>query len=406
MVESVPLARLKPAPWNPRLIRDERFRSLVRSLEADPDFMQLRPILATKDGTIYAGNMRYRAAAKAGWAEVPAIFDDVDELTAKARAVRDNNGWGEWQDEELAELLQGIGDAGVELGDLGFDEESLNRILGLAEPTGGLTDPDEIPEVGEDPYVKLGEVWELGVHRLMCGDSTDTQAMAYLMGDRVADVLWTDPPYGVEYEGKTKDKLRLSNDGWVGLKDLLGGAFAAADQHMKPGAPFYICHADKHQRLSMDAIRDVGWQIRQTLIWAKNTMVLGHSDYQYKHEPIFYGYKPVSSGRLGRGEGSSGWYGDHSQYSVFEIDKPSASRDHPTAKPVALVEAQLRNSSQSGDTVLDPFLGSGTTLIAAESLGRACYGLEIDPRYAQVVIERWQAFTGLTARRVAEAVAA
>lgn len=404
MVESVPLSRLKPAPWNPRLIRDERFRSLVRSLEADPEFMQLRPILATKDGTIYAGNMRYRAAAKAGWTEVPVIIDDIDELTAKARAVRDNNGWGEWQDEELAELLHGIGDAGIELGDLGFDDKELNRILGLA-PTEGLTDPDDVPEPPAEPYVKRGEVYELGDHRLMCGDATED--LDVLMGGAQADCIWTDPPYGVDYVGKTTDALKIVGDN-DSAAALVRAAFEAARAVTAPRVPFY-CAGPAGRRMPeyAQAIVDAGWQLHQELVWVKDVFVLGHSDYHYQHEPIFYGYSAGGDGRPGRGKhAGTRWYGDARKTSVLMFDRPKRSSEHPTMKPEALIEHCLSNSTPPGATVLDMFLGSGSTLIAAERLGRRCYGMDIDPRYVQVAIERWEAFTGRTARRVADAEAA
>lgn len=213
--------------------------------------------------------------------------------------------------------------------------------------------------------------------------------------------MWTDPPYGVSYVGKTKNALTLQNDGADGLANLLEGAFAQATKALEAGAPFYIAHPAGGQCLVFgNAIVAAGWQFHQTLIWVKDSMVLGHADYHFKHEPIYYGWVP-GPGRSGRGnhEGSR-WNGDHSQVSVFEVPRPKASPDHPTGKPVALVTAMLANSTETGGTTYDPFLGSGTTLIAAEQLGRRCYGLEIEPRYCDVIVRRWEAFTGNTAERV------
>ncbi len=209
---------------------------------------------------------------------------------------------------------------------------------------------------------------------------------------QTASCMWTDPPYGVDYVGKTKDGLTIENDGPDGLAQLLAGSFAAADDALAEGAPIYVAHpAGRLSVVFADAFIAQGWRLHQTLIWAKDTIVLGHSDYHYKHEPLLYGYKP-GQGRLGRG--GQGWYGDNAQTSVLEVPRPKSSPDHPTSKPVELLTICLRNSSKREAVVLDPFLGSGSTLIACEQLGRHCYGLEIDPRYCDVIVRRWQEFTG------------
>lgn len=347
-------------------------------------------------GHVVDGHARIEEAITRGEAKVPVLYVDLsEEEEAQVLATLDPITGMAIRDEAKLEELLGL---------ISVDDEGLRKLLGTLageNPVTGQTDPDDIPEPGEAPYVQRGEVYQLGPHRVMCGDATVGDDVTRLWGaEGPCDLLWTDPPYGVDYEGKTKDRLRLKNDGWTGLASLLAGAFLCADKRMKPGAPFYVCHPDTNRHEFDKAIEEAGWSIRQTLIWVKNTMVLGHSDYQYQHEPMFYGYKPVEAGRLGRGKGSRGWYGDHSQVSVFQIDRPSSSPEHPTAKPVALVDAHLVNSSQAGDLVYDPFLGSGTTMISAQGLGRVCFGMEIDARYAQVAIERWQRFTGQTASRL------
>lgn len=213
--------------------------------------------------------------------------------------------------------------------------------------------------------------------------------------------MWTDPPYGVSYKGKTKDALTIDNDEKEGLAELLAVAFGCANGVLDAGAPFYIAHPAGALSLVFGrAIQEVGWKIHQTLVWVKDSMVLGHADYHYKHEPIYYGWTS-GPGRSGRGnhEGTR-WHGDHSQVSVFEVPRPKASPDHPIGKPVDLVIPMILNSSARGDVVYDPFLGSGTTIIAAEMKRRVCYGLEIDPRYCDVIVTRYENFTGKKAERI------
>jgi DNA modification methylase len=217
------------------------------------------------------------------------------------------------------------------------------------------------------------------------------------MGEQKAQMVWTDPPYGVNYVGKTENKLKIHNDGCAGLKNLLSKTFKTLDQHLVPGSPVYVAHpAGPNSLVFGEAFLATGWSLRQTLVWVKDSMVLGHSDYHYKHEPILFGYK-VGEGRLGRG--GKTWQGDNAQTSVFEFPRPKASVDHPTMKPVALVEAMLLNSSRIGSLVLDPFCGSGTTLLAAEKNGRTCFAMEISPGYCDVIVKRWEEFTAQTAVR-------
>ena len=234
----------------------------------------------------------------------------------------------------------------------------------------------------------------------MCGDSTDEADVNCLMNGEVAACMWTDPPYGVSYVGKTKDALTIENDGAAGLPDLLYAAFKNADQVLMGGAPFYIAHPPGAQQLVfLQTVVDVGWVIHEQLVWVKDSMVLGHSDYHYKHEPVLYGWTP-GEGRPGRGaHDGTHWYGDNSQVSVFEIPRPKRSEEHPTMKPPELVEAMLKNSTRRADLVYEPFSGSGTTIVACERLGRRCRAIELDPAYVAVTLQRL-AEMGLTPRRV------
>jgi DNA modification methylase len=396
--EAVPLTRLQPALWNPRSIKDERFQNLCRSLEADPDFLWLRPVLATTDGTVFGGNMRLRAAEHLGWETVPAILLDIPEQLAKERALKDNGAWGEWQDDDLAAFLASLQEAGADVGLLGFEERELQQLLdSLGRPTGHV-DPEDIPELPQEPVTQAGDLWLLGEHRVLCGDSTDPLAFAQLVGDESVACVWTDPPYGVSYVGGTKDKLTIKNDSSEGLGLLLRESFNALDQVLVSGAAIYVAHpAGPNSVVFGQSFIERGWRLHQTFTWVKDRLVLGHSDYHYRHEPILFGYKPVSEGR--RGRGGKGWYGGNDADSVFEFPTARRNDEHPTAKPVGLVAAMVKNSSKSGQIICDPFLGSGSTLIACEQLGRRCYGIDLDPKYVDVAVRRWERFTGKTAER-------
>lgn len=401
-VADVALAKLKPAEWNPRTIRDERFKNLCDSIQADPEFLWRRPILATADGTIYAGNMRYRAASHLGLKAVPAIVEDVPEQLAKERALRDNAQWGDWKDDQLAEMVYQMAASGSDVKLLGIEEDELARLLGLtgAGGTEGLTDPDELPE-NVPTRSKPGDLWLLGEHRVLCGDSTVATDVGRVLAGKPS-MVWTDPPYGVAIGDKNRYLNSIARSNRVeenltndtldedSLTQMLRDAFAIAAAECTAGAAWYVAApaVPLHLRFG-EVLRDLGIY-RQTLIWAKNNATfapLGVS-YHWAHEPIFYGWVPTGAHR---------YLGDRKQTTLWEIARPVASPEHPTMKPVELVTRALEHSSTPGDVVYDPFLGSGTTLIAAEQLGRRCYGLEIEPKYVDVILARWENFTGKAA---------
>lgn len=240
---------------------------------------------------------------------------------------------------------------------------------------------DEIPEEPEQPISQPGELYELGRHRLMCGDATDPDVIKTLLGGIQADLLVTDPPYNVNYEGATKDKLKIMNDHMddSSFRTFLCEAFMAAKVNMKPGAAFYIWHADSEGYNFRGACKDVEWTVRECLIWKKNAMVLGRQDYQWQHEPCLYGWN----------DGSHAWYSDRKQTTIMEFNRPTVNKEHPTMKPVALFDYLIQNSSKKGDAVLDTFGGSGTTIIACEQDGRCGYSTELDPKYCDVIINRY-----------------
>jgi len=386
-VQQVPLLALQPASWNPRSIEDARFQHLCQSLTADPEFLQLRPILATADGTIFAGNMRYRAAQHLGWETIPAIRVDIPEQLAKERALRDNAQWGTWEEEDLASLLAELKVSGSDMDLVGFDDRDLQKLLDLLDKGDGLTDPDEVPPLPEEPVTRRGDLWLLGDHRVLCGDSTDPHDVTIVCDGTLVQCLWTDPPFGVDYQGGTNRKLRIKNDQAEGLQSLLDSAFAAIDTVLAPGGVYYIAHPDVFAFEFISAVRKQGWvQARPAVVtWVKDRLVLGRGDYHSRSEPLLYGWKPGAPHLA---------VADRTQDNVWECPRPSRSEEHPTMKPVELVARALRNSTRSGDLVGDFFLGAGSTLIAAEQLGRRCVGMDIDPRYVDVAVTRWEKFTG------------
>jgi DNA modification methylase len=350
--------------------------------------LRARPLIALPDGTVVAGNQRLMALRELGWATVPVVVADISWERARVWALRDNAAYGEWDEHALAELLQELSADGVDLVLTGFEPVELDRLLSGFKPT---VDPDDAPPLPEEADSVPGEIYALGPHRLLCGDATDPEQLARLLERAQVEVLWTDPPYGLDYVGKTKQALRISNDNPAGLADLLRSALAAIDRVLAPSGRFYIASPAGLPGLTFrQAVVEAGWHLHQTLVWAKQTPVLSHCDYLYAHEDVLYGWKP-GPGRPGRGrQRGSRWYGNNAQRSVFFVDRPARSTEHPTMKPVSLIEAMLKNSSRRTDLVLDPFAGSGSTLIACESLGRRCLAVEIEPRYCDVIRRRYE----------------
>jgi DNA modification methylase len=303
-----------------------------------------------------------------------------------------------WDDSVLAQEVAWLQDQNFNTSLLGFDTDFLDGLLAEEAATGdGLTDQDDAPAVQATPITRLGDVWVMGKHRLMCGDSTSVAAVNTLTVGGGIDMLLTDPPYNVAVFGGTRDARdtknfhkgpTIQNDSMsdASFRKFLRDAFAAADSVMKAGAVFYIWHADREAYNFVGACIDVKWKVRQCLIWKKQQMVMGRQDYHFKHEPCLYGWKE-GAGHL--------WATDRKQTTILEFDRPLRSEKiHPTVKPVALFEYQLLNNTKGGDLCLDLFGGSGTTLIACEKNGRYARIMELDPKYCDVIVRRWQAFTG------------
>lgn len=389
MVERVAVSALETFPGNPR--RGD-LAAIKGSLEING---QYRPIVVNRlSMEVLAGNHTLLAAKELGWEEIAVTLVDADPELARRIVLADNrtNDLASYDSGALAELLSELED----FEGSGYEQEDLDELL---DELNRSTDQEEAPPPPRPakPKTKAGDLYELGRHRLLCGDARDPDAYQRLLGDERIDMVWTDPPYGVDYEGKTAKALQIRGDVGADLADLLGASFAAVDATLKRGARIYVCHpSGERARPFLDAFLGQGWKLRQELIWVKDVFVLGHADYHYRHESIFYGHKP-GQGRIGRG--GKGWFGDDAQSSVLEVAKPSASREHPTMKPPELIEIALHNSSRRSHLILDPFAGSGSTLVACEQNGRSSRLVEIDPGYCDVIVQRFEQLTGQKARR-------
>lgn len=348
------------------------------------------PIVIDSKNEIINGHTRLKAAKKLGIEEVPVIVaDDLTEDQIKAFRIADNKvaELADWDEElllaELNMIEMDMAQFNIDMSELDFEDSSEEVVE---------DEFDDTPP--EEPKAKYGDIYQLGRHRLMCGDSTSVEDVEKLVGGGViVDMLLTDPPYNVAYEGKTEDALTIQNDSMddESFRQFLTNAFFAADSVMKKGAVFYIWHADSEGYNFRGACRDVGWTVRECLIWNKNQMVLGRQDYHWKHEPCLYGWKDGASHL---------WASDRKQTTVLDFDKPQRNGVHPTMKPIALFDYQIKNNTKGNDIVLDLFGGSGTTIMACEQNGRRGYSMELDPRYVDVIIKRWEDFTGEKAVKI------
>jgi len=393
------ISEIKPYEKNPR----KNNKSVDAVAASIKEFGFKVPIVLDKNGVIVTGHTRYKAAKKIGLQEVPCIVAaDLTDEQIKAYRLADNKVGesSEWDlnllDEELAGILE------IDMTDFGFD-------LSCIDSTEVIED-DFVPEVPDEPVSKLGDIYQLGNHRLMCGDSTCMSDVQKLVGDGAIDMLLTDPPYNVDYTGKTKDALKIQNDKMEdsAFRQFLQDAFLSAKCVMKPGAAFHIWHADSEGYNFRGACNDAGLRIRQCLIWVKNTMVLGRQDFQWKHEPCLAGENPLNEGETEEFEDAYGatclygwidgkkhyWFKRRRETTILEFDKPTASKEHPTMKPIKMFDYEIKCNTKPGEGVLDLFGGSGTTLMACEQDGRIAYIMEYDPKFVDVIINRWEQFTG------------
>jgi DNA modification methylase len=381
------LDKLIPYARNPRTHSDAQIAQIAASIKA---FGFNNPILVDSNSGIIAGHGRLLAARQLGLEEVPVIvLDHLSETQKRAYIIADNQlalnaGW----DEELLRLeLAALQGEEFDVNLIGFDDDELARLLADQDATEGLTDEDAVPALPETPVSAAGDLWILGNHKLLVGDATDREQVARLMAAEAADLVFSDLPYNVDYEGYTEERLKIKNDRMSDpdFKRFLEAAFHSFRISLKPGASLYICHSSSWQREFQNALEAAGFEVRCQIIWAKNTFAWGFGRYKFQHEPIFYCHVAGQK---------DPWYGDKSQSTLWEEKKPAANRLHPTMKPVELIERALLNSSKAGDVVADFFGGSGSTLIACERRSRKARLMELDPRYADVICRRYQEYVG------------
>jgi DNA modification methylase len=427
-VERRPIESLVPYARNARTHSPAQVAQIAASMR---EFGWTNPVLVDEDGTLIAGHGRVLAARQLELTEIPVmVARGWTEAQRRAYVLADNKlalnaGW----DTDLLKVeLSALDALGFDTALTGFSEDEFATLFASEEGAGGNTDPDDVPDATE-PVSEPGDLWILGPHRLICGDSTSLEAVEALMAGELADGCWTDPPYNVNYESKLAGKIKNDSMADDKFRDFLRDAFVSAWAVMKEGAAIYVAHADTEGFNFRGAFREAGFKLSGCLVWAKDSLVLGRSDYQWQHEPILYGWKTGARHR---------WYGGRKHTTLMQLggsvfsanedgtitariggesivisgdnlvatavestvircEKPKRSAEHPTMKPVDLISKMLRNSTREGDVVLDLFGGSGSTLISCEMLGRQARLVELDPRFVDVIVKRWQAFTGQTA---------
>jgi DNA modification methylase len=386
-IERMPIERLIPRVNNPRTHSAEQVAQIAASIR---EWGRTNPVLVDGEYSILAGHARVLAARKLGMTEVPVIvLRHLSDAQRRALVMADNAlalnaGW----DEELLRIeLVMVQEADYDLGLVGFEDEELQRLLEAQDAAPGLTDEDAVPELPETPTTVPGDMWILGDHRVLAGDATVQAEVERLMAGEAVDLVFTDSPYNVDYQGYTEDHLKIMGDRMTAeqFKQFLLATFSSYRRIVKPGASMYVCHSSSWQREFQNAMESAGFEARCQIIWAKNPFAWGFGRYKFQHEPIFYCHVAGQK---------DAWYGDKSQSTLWEEKKPAANRIHPTAKPVELVERALVNSSKAGDIVADLFGGSGSTLIGCERRGRKARLMEIDPKYADCIVRRWQEYTG------------
>lgn len=397
-IEQRHINSVQPYIRNARVIKDKAIDKVAKSLA---EFGWKQPLVVDADGVVIVGHTRLAAAKRLGWTEVPVLVaTDLTPAQVKAYRLMDNRSHEEtdWDMELLSAEIIDLDMAAIDLQLTGFTLPQIEKSLTYRNIDGAA---DEVPEAPDTPVTRPGDVWVMGSHRLLCGDATSAADVANVLAGATPGLMVTDPPYGVEYRPEWRDEAakhcksmgnrkntalgKVANDGrmdWSAAFQLFAGAVA------------YIWHADRFASEVQRSIEAVGFDIRAQIIWAKNHIAISRGHYHWQHEPCWYSVR--------RGATAS-WHGDRKQTTLWQVDKPQASETgHGTQKPVELMRRPILNHTKRGDAVYDPFLGSGTTLIAAEELKRTCYGLEIDPKYCDVIVNRWQAFTGKQAGLVAD----
>ena len=366
----VKISDIKANPNNPRLIKDDKFAKLVQSVTEFPEMLEIRPIVVNSDMVVLGGNMRLKACKEAKIKELTVIIaDNLTEEQQREFLIKDNVSGGEWDWNILANEwdAEQLTEWGVDIPD--FAQE----VLEAEEDDFNGTPPKE-------PITVLGDLYEIGEHRLLCGDSTDSDQVANLMNGQKADMVFTDPPYNVAYEGGSKKRDAIANDKINDFYKFLYDVYTNCFLFMNDGSPIYVAHSELERSNFILAFIDAGFKYSSIIVWVKNNSTFSmNKDYKWKHEPIIYGWKQGKE-RI--------WKGDNKQDTVWNIDRPSRSEQHPTMKPVELCEKAIKNSSIQNSLIFEPFTGSGSTMVASHQLKRKCYGMELDPKYCDVIVAR------------------
>ena len=376
----LPVTVLKPAEYNPRKKLkkgDKEYEKIKNSIE---EFGFADPLVVNADMTIIGGHQRLTVAMDLGYTEVPCAVVDIDKVREKALNIALNKITGAWDEQMLADLLTDLKEADYDLDWTGFEAAEVEQLFSNIYDKQVKEDDFDVDEELKQPvFSKLGDLWVLGRHRVVCGDSTGEEVYTKLMDGQQANLVLTDPPYNVDVE-ETAGKIMNDNMGDQEFYDFLLSAYRCMHANLADDGSIYVWHADTEGLNFRKAFKDAGFYLSGCCIWKKNSLVLGRSPYQWIHEPCLFGWKQ---------KGKHQWYADRKQTTVWEYDKPRSSKDHPTMKPINLMSYPIKNSTMTNGIVLDPFLGSGSTLIACCETDRVCRGIELDPKFVDVIVKRY-----------------
>lgn len=374
------IADLRPADYNPRKALkpgDSEYEKIKNSIA---EFGYVEPVIVNSDMTIIGGHQRVTVLQDLGYSEIDCIVIEIDKTKEKALNIALNKITGEWNKELLADLIADLQDSDFDVGVTGFEPPEIEQLFNTVHDKKIEEDEFDVEEELQKPTIAaIGDIWILGGHRVVCGDSTLPETYNVLMEDKKANLVVTDPPYNVNVE-ETAGKIKNDNMKDDDFYKFLFAAFVNIEQSMEADASIYVFHADTQGYNFRKAFREAGFYLSGCCIWKKNSLVLGRSPYQWQHEPCLFGWK------IG---GKHNWYSDRKQTTVWEYDRPKASKDHPTMKPIALMAYPIKNSSMSNCIVMDPFLGSGSTLMACEQTNRRCFGIELDEKFVDVIVRRY-----------------
>ena len=386
-IKELPLKELKPAAYNPRKKLkkgDKEYEKIKQSLLK---FGYVDPIIVNEDLTVIGGHQRLTVLKDLDYETAKCVIVDLPKEDEKALNIALNKITGQWDEALLADLLLDLQESDFNLDLTGFEPPEIDDILSNVHDKELSEDEFDVEEELKKPTVsRHGDIWQLGKHRVICGDSTKAETYKQLLDDRKANLVVTDPPYNVDVE-ETAGKILNDNMSDGDFYQFLLSMFTQVENHMEDDASIYVFHADTEGLNFRKAFKDAGFYLSGCCIWKKNSLVLGRSPYQWQHEPCLYGWKK---------KGKHQWFSDRKQTTIWEYDRPKSSKDHPTMKPIQLMAYPIQNSSMRGTIVLDPFLGSGSTLIAADQTGRVCYGIELDEKFVDVIVKRYIEITGDT----------